>query len=464
MNTDRIPTATLGETLAVLAQVLVPTVAKGVIIRRPRVVALAARLDLDRRAVRRMQRLRDRYGAGPLMLRLPVRRQALVLDPADVRRVLDGTPEPFATSTLEKRAALAHFEPKAALISHGAPRADRRRFNEEVLGHDSPMHQLAGRFHAVVEEEAQELCATVRRRRGRLGWGAFSDAWFRVVRRVTFGDAARDDRGLRRTLDRLRADANWAFLKPKRTSLRATLLQRVRDYLQRAEPGSLAAIAAAVPKTPDTAPEHQVPQWLFAFDPAGMTAFRTLALLASHPTHEAKARAEIEASGGAGLHPMPYLRACVLESLRLWPTTPLVLRETTEETTWETGVMPAGTAVVIFAPFFHRDDRRLPYADRLAPEVWLRQGHDDQASPPADWPLIPFSAGPGICPGRHLVLLLTTSMVAALLRHGRIRLASGGRLRPGRLPATLDHAALRFRVEAASARREEAEGPARRIA
>jgi hypothetical protein len=61
------------ETLALFLDVLMPTVAKGAIIRRPAVMAMAERLDLDRRAVRRLQRLRARHGTAPLMLRLPVR-------------------------------------------------------------------------------------------------------------------------------------------------------------------------------------------------------------------------------------------------------------------------------------------------------------------------------------------------------------------------------------------------------
>jgi hypothetical protein len=63
-----LPRATVAETLGVLTDVVAPTLAKGALLRRPRVVAAAERMQFDRRAVRRMQRLRDRYGAGPLLL------------------------------------------------------------------------------------------------------------------------------------------------------------------------------------------------------------------------------------------------------------------------------------------------------------------------------------------------------------------------------------------------------------
>jgi cytochrome P450 len=445
---DSIPRATIRETLDVITGVVTPTIAKGAIIRRPKAVAMAERLELDRRAVRSLQRLRNRYGTGPLMLRVPMREQAVILAPEHLRRVLDESPDPFSTASSEKRAALSHFEPKVALITPPGPeRADRRRFNEQVLQSDSPMHRLSDAFVAVVDEEAAELLDGVRRRGGELDWDAFIETWFRVVRRVVFGDGARDDHELRELIDELRSHANWAFLHPKRRDLRERFFERLNGHLARAEPGSLAHVMAHVPKTRRTAPDHQVPQWLFAFDPAGMTTFRALALLATHPEQAAEAREEIAAKRGSGDRHLPFLRACVLESLRLWPTTPMVLRQTTRETTWDTGVMPAGTGVLIFAPFFHRDDERLAYADRLAPEIWMAAADGDQARPPQDWPLIPFSGGPAICPGRNLVLLLTSNMLAALADDPRLRLKRPGRLQSdGRLPGTLDNYALRFEI------------------
>jgi hypothetical protein len=73
-----------------------------------------------------MQRLRASYGHGPLLLRIPVRSQALILAPAHVHQVLNNSPEPFAVASSEKRSAMAHFQPQGVLISHGSERADRR--------------------------------------------------------------------------------------------------------------------------------------------------------------------------------------------------------------------------------------------------------------------------------------------------------------------------------------------------
>ncbi|MCE7982612.1 MAG: hypothetical protein DYG89_15615 [Caldilinea sp. CFX5] len=89
--------------------------------------------------------MRNKYGSGPLLLRIPIRNQALILSPHHVHRILNGSPEPFATASSEKRAALAHFQPKGSLISQGVERADRRRYNEEVLDTGQTLHRLANR-------------------------------------------------------------------------------------------------------------------------------------------------------------------------------------------------------------------------------------------------------------------------------------------------------------------------------
>lgn len=426
-----LPTASGPDTLSFLAEVVGPSVAKGAIIRRAAVVGLAERLELDRRAVRRMQRLHERYGPGPLMLRLPGAPRAVILEPAHVTRVLEQSPDPFSPATPEKRAALAQFEPHGVLVSRGAAREDRRRYNEAVLEPERPLHHLADRFLQVVREEIGGALDGLDGRP--LGWPDFTPPWFRTVRRLVLGDGARDDVELTRRLDRLRAAGNWAMLRPVRRRLRAKFFARLERYLARAESGSLAAIMALVPSGRRTAPEHQVPQWLFAFDAAAIATFRALALAAAHP-------AAAEAAAGEP-PPWPHRRALLLESLRLWPTTPLVLRQTTRPTEWERGTMPAGTGVVIFAPYFHRDERRLPQADRLAVGLWT--GEESAG----DWPLIPFSRGPAECPGRHLALLVGTAALGEALGRGPVRLVPPERLEPGApLPGTLNHASLRFQL------------------
>lgn len=411
-------TASVPDTLRAVVGVLLPLVARGVIVRRQRVVALLERLDADRRLVGTLQRLRARYGPRPLLLRLPARRIVLVLDVDDVQRVLTASPDPFATATREKRAALGRFQPHGVLISDAADRPDRRRWNEAVLDTARPVHHLAGPMTEVVREQARALLEEVAARGGVLDWPAFTAAWFRTVRRVVLGDAARDDTALTDLLATLRALGNWAMFAPRRPDLTTEFLDRLRAHLDRAEAGSLAAVAAATPADRHTVASEQVPQWLFAFDAAGMASFRALALLSAHP---AEARTD--------------LRAALLEAVRLWPTTPAILRETTSPAELGDTTLPAGTVVLICSNFFHRDDERHDWADRFTPDLW-------KAQTPAG--LVPFSAGPAVCAGQNLVLFLTSTFLAALLDGhdlGPVRVP----IRPGRpLPGTLDPFHLRF--------------------
>jgi cytochrome P450 len=433
-----VPRASAGDTGRALSRVLVPLISRGLIVRRPPVVAMAERLDLDRRAVRELQRLRERYGSGPLLLRLPGREVAIVLDPEHVHRVLAGSPVPFGTDTREKKAALSHFQPAGVLASSPADRPDRRRFNEQALDTGSPMHRLAPALTAAIREEAGELAAEAART-GELTWDAFITSWWRTVRRVIFGAGARDDHALTDRLGSLRARANWSFLAREDEEVRDRFHTTIDGHLRRAEQGSLAELMADIPADAQTQVVQQVPQWLFAFDPGGIAAYRALALLAAHDGEMRAVRDEIDTADLDEPQVLPRLRAAVLDGLRLWPTTPGVLRETNEETAWETGRMECGTTLVIFAPFFHRDDSRLAYADRFEPELWLGEPTPDR------WPLIPFSDGPGRCPGRELVLLTTSTFVAALLDRLDVRLDPPDRLRADQpLPSVLDPFTIGF--------------------
>lgn len=247
-----LPKATVGETLAVMGDVFVPNIAKGVIIRRPKVVGAAEKLGLDARAISRLQKLNEKYGSGPLMLSTPEGKpMALILDPDHANRVLNETPEPFATAEWAKRKALEHFEPDMALVSHGPERAERRRFNEEVLQSECPVHGLGARFVQVVEQEANELLTQVGGQDGKLDWDMFEASWNRVVRRVVLGDTARDDHALTEMLEKLRSAANWAFLHPGHDRVKDDFLERIRTYLRRGEAGSLAGKSLAFrPTTP----------------------------------------------------------------------------------------------------------------------------------------------------------------------------------------------------------------------
>lgn len=448
--TSTLPAASAGDTAATMADVVLPLLARGVIIRRPRVVNTIERLDLDRRAVRRVQQLHDTYGPGPVRIELPGRTFVIVLERRDAQRVLEGSPTPFAPATREKRAALRPFQPHGALASRGVERADRRRFNEAVLDSESPVHRLATQLQRPMVEEAQHIVEEARRQ-GQLTWDDFIVGWYRMVRRLVLGDAARDDHALTDMLAELRASGNWSVLGRRRRGLRERFLRQLQGHLDRAESGSLAELVAQMPRSEDTHPTEQVPQWLFAYDAAAWTCMRALALITSDAGVRARVGQELAGTDLSRPHDLAHLRACVLDTLRLFPTTPAVLRDTTKDTSWDTGTLATGAGVLVFAPFFHRDDRVEAHADEFAPHVWLDDDGDvsDLGRIDDDWPFIPFSAGPAVCPGRHLVLLTVSTVLGTLL--GELDPAPiPGPLDTARLPSALSPFSLRFAAGARS--------------
>lgn len=446
--TARRPELTGVRALATLADLGLVSVAAGVILRRKPVVALLEKVQADGRALRRMRALRAEFGRGPVELVLPGRRVLVITEPEDVGRVLAETPDPFHPANREKRKALRPFQPRGVLISQGAIRTERRALNEAALDTGLAMHRIAPAITAVVAEEAADLTRAALADR-RLTSAEFETAWWRIVRRVVLGDAARDDSAITDELRRLRASGNWSFAALPHPSRRDRFTQRLQEYAEAPDPNSLLGALAEVPARAGVDPVGQVPQWLFAYDAAGMATIRALALLTTHPEQRAAATAEIGDPATPAVR--PYLRGCVLESIRLWPTTPAVLRDTTADTEWGTGAdrfrVESGAAVLIAVPAFHRDADLVPFADEFDPRVWV----DGRAQ---EYPqLVPFSAGPGECPGRDVVMLTTSTLLANLLSSLRLTLRSAMRPFPDRpLPITFNQYGIQFDATPATVR------------
>src|SRR5437868_3991768 len=146
-------TLSVRDSIGILLGVVAPLLIKGPIIRRRAGMGLIEKLDLDRRAVERLRRLRTKYGSGPVWIRNPMGPQLLVLSADQAEEILACTPTPYSPASNEKTASLAHFEPHVSLISAGSERAARRRFNEQILDSRNSRHRLAERFREIATEE-----------------------------------------------------------------------------------------------------------------------------------------------------------------------------------------------------------------------------------------------------------------------------------------------------------------------
>ncbi|KAL3488469.1 cytochrome P450 [Aspergillus germanicus] len=110
---------------------------------------------------------------------------------------------------------------------------------------------------------------------------------------------------------------------------------------------------------------------------------------------------------------LPYLRACLDESLRIFPPTSHGLpRETPPEGMEILGQwVPGNTSVSMSAYVAHRDETAFPQADKYKPERWL--GEEGKALQPY---FVAFSAGARSCIGRNISYLEQTVILATLVR------------------------------------------------
>jgi cytochrome P450 len=412
------------------AQVGVPNVVLGLFAKRTLPARVSSTLHGDHLAYLLVEGLVRRLCPDPFWIRLGKEEVLLVHHPDDIKLVLEGSPEPFAPDPDTKRKGMLAFQPTALTISRGDLWANRRRFAEAVLDTGAPIHRLAPRFVAVALEEADALAE-----RGAVRWDDLHSAFQRITRRVVFGDTAADDTGITDQLGDLMAAGNRLPGKPAPGY--EAFIDQVQAYVDAAEAGSLCSLVAAAPADAETDPAGQLVHWLFAMgDTLPANLLRALALLATHPDELAAVRSH--ADGADLTQPetiagQEYLAGCILEAMRLWPTTQLFGRVATEDVRFSRGaVLPAGRQALIYNLFNHRNRARIAYADRFAPEEWLT------GSAPGDWSFNFFSNGPQGCPGAGLAVFLGQAVLARLVTGADLEL-SGANLDPAdRLPYALD--------------------------
>lgn len=428
-----LPAVSLLDDLCFNALVTLPNALQGLFRKRAPLVCAATRLDVDRWAIGLVGGIRARTGPGPVWVHAVTERSLLVLDRDDVRRVLEGSPEPFAPDPGTKRRGMSHFQPDALTLSRGALWRNRRRFTEAVLDTGRAHHRLAERFAAVARAEIATLLDASR---GSLRWDGWHAASRRVARRVVLGDGAADDEHVTDLLAELMDEANG--LPSRRSERLDALMARLTRYVDAAEPGSLCGLLAGAPSDDETDVAGQLPHWLFALaDTLPINTFRALALLACHPAQRAAAIDEVAAGGD-----LRYVEGCLQEAARLWPTTPLLARQTLVDVDWSGATVPAGTQVLIFNTFNHRDRDTHGSADRFGPEAWTDGGAA------GDWSLNHFSGGPQACPGEGVALGVGAAALAGALSAGDVALRSPSLDPRQPLPHMLDH--FRIRVEVAS--------------
>jgi cytochrome P450 len=440
-NGGGLPDASLADSARVVTAGLLPTLVRGLFSPRPGAMKRLTAIDADRRTVDVLSDLRRKHGGQGV--RLLGGRMVVVWGPEAIREVLDQSADVYASDSGAKGKGMSHFQPDALTISRGEAWRDRRAFNEFVLAASERVHPLAERFLGVVADEVDRLALG-----SSLQWESWERLFDHLTLRVIFGDRARQDQELTALLERLMGEANRLVgLDPSDDYYE--FYGRLERQLIDPEPGSLLSRFAQAPQSDLTRVVHQIPHWMFATrDTLGANTYRALGVIVADPAVERRVREELEgvdlADPGA-VDGLRQLEGCLHEVMRLWPTVPLLARETTRETVLAGERLEEGTQVMILNTFNHRDPDGVRDADRLDPERWAGDQHDYRFNH--------LSNGTQDCPGGPLVLLLGKAVVGRMLERYRLSLDQPA-LEPGRgLPHMLNFFEMRFGLTPAARER-----------
>jgi cytochrome P450 len=149
-------------------------------------------------------------------------------------------------------------------------------------------------------------------------------------------------------------------------------------------------------------------------------------LLARHPDAYARARDEVRAlvvpaqAGTQGFLPtaeqlnqLPYVEACMNETMRVKPVAPLIVKEAARDSVVAGIRVPKGALLFLLMRPPATDDRHFRNGAAFDPSRWLDMPAGVQSS--TKRVAMPFGAGPRLCPGRYLAMQEMKMVMAMLL-------------------------------------------------
>ncbi|KAH8420594.1 hypothetical protein KR009_011945, partial [Drosophila setifemur] len=148
--------------------------------------------------------------------------------------------------------------------------------------------------------------------------------------------------------------------------------------------------------------------------------------IATHPVEQQKCFEEIRSVFGEDkatpvtyelLNKLHYVDLCVKETLRLYPSVPLLGRRVIEDCDINGKLIPAGTNIGISPLYIGRREDLFSEPNSFKPERFDVVTSAEKLNPYA---YIPFSAGPRNCIGQKFAMLEIKAIVANVLRHYQV--------------------------------------------
>lgn len=151
----------------------------------------------------------------------------------------------------------------------------------------------------------------------------------------------------------------------------------------------------------------------------------TLCMLGLHPEIQETVYEELNGIFGNSERPevfadfgeMKVLDRVIKETLRLYPSVPIIGRTLSEEVQLDEYILPKGCTVTIEIAHLHRDERFFPDSYRFDPDRFLPENTVGRHP----FAYLPFSAGARNCIGQKFAILEEKAILSAIIRRYRFR-------------------------------------------
>ncbi len=152
---------------------------------------------------------------------------------------------------------------------------------------------------------------------------------------------------------------------------------------------------------------HQIPHFIFPIFGLFLTTTpRLLILLCSHSE---KLKEVIKEVNNNDVNNLPYLRKCIMETVRLNAPVISLFRTLEEDTLLNKRYFKKGTQLLLLTNPILRQPEHFQNAYKFVPERWNEKLEKEYYA-------ISFSQGPQKCPGKELAIFLVQSFVYNLIR------------------------------------------------
>jgi cytochrome P450 len=185
------------------------------------------------------------------------------------------------------------------------------------------------------------------------------------------------------------------------------------------------------------------------YDTTALALTWAIYLISKSPEWEAKILDEVKRVAGSGpiasehVEHLDAVQQVLNETLRLFPTAPVIVRDIVEEMQFDGIHVPANTIGIIPIYAIHRHRNLWEDPDRFEPGRFA----PDSRAKPSRFQFMPFGVGPRICIGAAFAMIEATIMLATFVRAARFEMAPDFDVQPVGRMFLLPKNGLRMRVK-----------------